>query len=726
MLGAVQVGGNYFDPFGAYSFDPPALGPDGRTLFFQGCTADAGCELWRSDGSLHGTYLLRDLAPGSASSFPAGFLRDGRRILFGVLGALWSTDGTATGTLRLTSTRAGGRPERLLGKPQPHAGKLYFFASGVFAGEKDLWVYDPQSPRSPQARRLHSFSVEFFSHASADFAAVGGRLFILAFDDNADTLPLWEVTDTRAGLTKVGPPSAFTSLSSPHEAGGRIVFAATLGREAERLWTLSPGMKRPFPLTGCPGGCPTPDTGPAVEVKGRLFFPGRDAAHGVELWVTDGTAAGTRRVADLCPGACDGGPVQMRPALGEVVFTDRQGFLWASDGTAAGTVRLADTGILPPLFNVPPLDLTEAGGRIVFNVLDPATGRQPFVSDLTAAGTHPLAQIGSPLAASSSPHDLAPLGARVVFLACAAGTGSVWISDGTAAGTFTIPGTAEPCPVGRPPVFLQRVGRLGFFDRQGKLWRTDGTAAGTFPVLTLPAGVSSLRNRIALGDKLLFLLPPPDFPPSDDGWDWTVWTSDGTPEGTAAVFPLRLGSDLEVLAAGGEGEVLFTAVPPTSRDGQFALWRTDGTAAGTRILLPRVSWPLETARLGGATYFLSDGGPGANLWTTDGTAAGTRPIVPEDAPAALVDAHLLTVFDGALYFFAGGYPNGGDPPQPPQALWRSDGTAAGTRIVKTIDLHREPFAGLLWPELTVAGGHLFFRAEDADHGAELWTTDGTP
>jgi len=170
----------------------------------------------------------------------------------------------------------------------------------------------------------------------------------------------------------------------------------------------------------------------------------------------------------------------------------------------------------------------------------------------------------------------------------------------------------------------------------------------------------------------------------------------------------------------------LTALLPAS-SGPPTLWRTDGTAAGTRILLPGVSSTLETARLGGATYFLAaTTSASAGLWTTDGTAAGTRPILPADAPPIPTNAYGLIVFDGALYFFAGGYPNGGDPPQPPQALWRSDGTPAGTRIVATVDLHREPFAGLLRPELTVAGGHLFFRAEDAAHGAELWTTDGTP
>ena len=282
-------------------------------------------------------------------------------------------------------------------------------------------------------------------------------------------------------------------------------------------------------------------------------------------------------------------------------------------------------------------------------------------------------------------------------------------------------------PRGFPPVDFERVGSLAVFQWQGKVWRTDGTAAGTFPLLTVPAGVQ-VRGWISSGGKLLFLLDPPAFPstpPTDGGWDWTVWTSDGTPEGTAAAFTLRLRNQPYSFAAGGEGEFLFTAPPVASTDGTLALWRTDGTAAGTRILLPRTGSALETVRLGGATWFLVDT-VGANLWTTDGTAAGTRPILPEDAPEALVNPYSLTVLDGALYFFAGGYSYGGDQPRPPQALWRSDGTAAGTRIIKTIDLHREPFGGQLPPELTEAGGHLFFRAEDAAHGAELWTSDGTP
>src|SRR6185312_6735058 len=65
----------------------PLLGPDGRTIFFEGCTEAYGCEPWRSDGTPEGTVLLGDLQRGQESSDPEGFILDGRRVLFATYGA---------------------------------------------------------------------------------------------------------------------------------------------------------------------------------------------------------------------------------------------------------------------------------------------------------------------------------------------------------------------------------------------------------------------------------------------------------------------------------------------------------------------------------------------------------------------------------------------------------------------------------------------------------------
>ncbi len=417
-LGTVTVGGDLLDL--------PVLGADGRTLFFQGCAPATGCEPWRSDGTPRGTRPLRDLAAGAASSYPSGFTRDGQRVLFTAGGALWSTDGTGPGTVRLAQILPDP-PGGQLDKPFPHGGLIYVFA---FTPGPNLWVYDPQAGR---ARPLHRFASDFLGRAGVTFEAVGGRLLIRQFDHTGGPQSLWQTDGTRAGTVPIGPPFTFTALSRLQDVGGRIVFAASRTAAPPILWTLAPGTKRPLPLTGCAGGCPAIDTNlsPAAVVAGRLYFPGRDAAHGRELWSTDGTAAGTRLVKDLCPGPCDGGPAQLRPALGQLVLADLQGTLWASDGTPAGTVRLAATGV-PSSSVATSVDLAESAGRVVFTALDPAAGRQPFVSDLTPAGTALLTRIGSGLAASSSPTDLTPLGALVLFQACGAVGDALWASDGTA------------------------------------------------------------------------------------------------------------------------------------------------------------------------------------------------------------------------------------------------------------------------------------------------------
>ena len=58
---------------------------------------------------------------------------------------------------------------------------------------------------------------------------------------------------------------------------------------------------------------------------GRLFFSNRDTAHGEELWVSDGTVAGTRMLTDLNPGAGEPRPLGLGPGpFGDVVDVDEE------------------------------------------------------------------------------------------------------------------------------------------------------------------------------------------------------------------------------------------------------------------------------------------------------------------------------------------------------------------------------------------------------------------
>jgi len=681
---------------------PPVLGPDGRTLYFAGCVPETGCEPWRSDGTRAGTRPLADLRPGTESSNPAAFTVDGSRVLFAAGVEIWSVAGGAAATPALIGRVPLSSIQGLL----PQGPALY-----VLAGQASLYRLDRTTGR---VRLLRSFSYDP-RQGPGRLQAAGGRVLFASNDTEAEIYQLWQADGERA--RPIGPPAfSFGSERLYAVGGGRVVFSAAVqGAFEQRLWVLDPGTKKPRLLQGCPEGCPgmLDSLDSAVVLAGRLYFTGHDARHGYELWSTDGTAQGTRRVADLCPGACDGGPLQLDVALRRLVIVDARSGFWASDGSPGGTVRLATIG--PALIPFLPPDLAVLGGRIVFTGIDPAAGVQPFASDLTPAGTAPVATIGETLAASSRPFALAAFGRKVLFTACEGSSGALWASDGTAAGTVPLPGTETPCTPFLPFNIFTPAGGLEFFDLKRTFWRTDGTPAGTVPLLDLPAGVPFVRTMAPVGGQILFLLDPPSSSPRPpDGFEWSFWTSDGTPAGTRLAFRSHFGGTPNPFAAVG-GLVFFEAQSPESPF-PIQLWRTDGTEEGTLPLLDEAGdgIRLEIAPLGGKVYFVANArvGAGRELWSTDGTVVGTAPVLPVVEGERPRNPASLVAFQGALYF------------HDETGLWRSDGTAAGTRPLKTLAPLSED--GVPPSRLTPAGAQLFFRADDGIHGIELWKTDGTP
>ena len=71
---------------------------------------------------------------------------------------------------------------------------------------------------------------------------------------------------------------------------------------------------------------------------------------------------------------------------------------------------------------------------------------------------------------------------------------------------------------------------------------------------------------------------------------------------------------------------------------------------------------------------------------------------------------------GTLFFAADDGANGSE-------LWKSDGTAAGTVLVK--DITPGSRRGSCPSDLTNVNGTLFFAANDGTSGRELWKSDGT-
>jgi ELWxxDGT repeat protein/parallel beta-helix repeat protein len=120
--------------------------------------------------------------------------------------------------------------------------------------------------------------------------------------------------------------------------------------------------------------------------------------------------------------------------------------------------------------------------------------------------------------------------------------------------------------------------------------------------------------------------------------------------------------------------------------------------------------------MGGVLYLPWCGSEGCELWRTDGTASGTRIVKDIEAGSGSSSPSGLTVIGSTLFFAAYDSTNG-------RELWKSDGTAAGTVLVRDISIG----AGSSSPSGLVAlGSSLVFSAYGSSSaGIELWTSNGT-
>ncbi|HYU31265.1 MAG TPA: ELWxxDGT repeat protein [Thermoanaerobaculia bacterium] len=277
----------------------------------------------------------------------------------------------------------------------------------------------------------------------------------------------------------------------------------------------------------------------------------------------------------------------------------------------------------------------------------------------------------------------------------------LWRTDGTPQGTFVVAhlqGTTAVVPFH---------GSLYFFDGGG-IWKTDGTVQGTVKTGDLPADLLSV-DIAAPGPNGMYLktVTAP--------YKTELWFTDGTSAGTRQFTNFNLPGVFE-------GDPQFTSVGShvyfySSYD--FRIWKTDGTVAGTTSLegLPEHEYPLQLVAHQGALYLFTEG-PYPNvttvrLWRADETTAGAVELAR--FPRVGSSPWKPTSFAGKLFFNVDDGVHGDE-------LWSTDGTSAGTALVR--DILPGPRASSPI-ELTVAGGRLFFTADDNFHGRELWQSDGT-
>jgi len=680
-------------------------------LYFVAWDQEHGAELWRTDGTPVGTWLLADLRPGPEGSAIGGMVEHKGRLWFGADdgqrgGALWRTDGTPAGTVLaldpLPAAASGAPPQelRVLGS------RLTFFAPTPARGEQ-LWAGDGTARGTAPVTTLSRGSSPSLL---LDGFVRGNRLYFVAQDKNGQEL--WVSDGTGRGtrvLTGFPNPAAFFPTPFPgvlyahriprqQPLANRLVFPAFDGPHGSELW-ITDGTRKGTRLLRevCPGACAG-----VISVwpvyRGRLYFVGSDS-QGSAVWATDGTAAGTRKAADPCPEGCFLHHAWTFHLGTRLVFATQQGpgprAVWSTDGTAAGTVRL--TG--PEQAYAGPGAVLN--GSLLFGLSEERDGTELWRTDGTAAGTRQVADINSADLGGSYPQGLRALGGEAVFGVYAPDP-ELWKSDGTEPGTGrirTLPSEEadNTLLVGTSGV---AAGRLFFFlhkDRNPVLWRTDGTEEGTFPLAEALPRCCELEVR-AVGDTAFFT-------GEDEDGGRELWASDGTVEGTRRVRdiePGHAGSGPDELTAF-QGKLFFTA--ETSENGR-ELWRSDGTEAGT-VQVVSTSPVLLTVHAGRLWFFAADDEHGWELWSSDGTEAGTGLAVEFEPGPGSFDARALVSLGSRLFVSSGEH-----------GFWVTDGTPAGTRKIHDEELDD----GAGW---AVFQGRLYYVLQGGAVPEPLRVTDGT-
>lgn len=215
-------------------------------------------------------------------------------------------------------------------------------------------------------------------------------------------------------------------------------------------------------------------------MEGRLFFVGEDASGDVELWVSDGTPGGTRRVRDINTTGSSA-PGFLTKLGSSVLFSANGSQLWRSDGSEAGT-RLVKN--INASGNAYPIGLTNLNGTLLFSADDGMHGRELWVSDGTPDGTVMVKDI-NPGRSSSVPDSIRQVrdDGWALFAASGGPDGvELWQTDGTQERTQQVQDIALGAPSSNPVSFVGAGSKVYFIADDGhtgpELWSLD---RGLFP-----------------------------------------------------------------------------------------------------------------------------------------------------------------------------------------------------------------------------------------------------
>jgi ELWxxDGT repeat protein len=348
-------------------------------------------QVWFTDGTTPGTRLLDTHTRDADNAELNDFVKVGERWIYSVANrlwppatpALWITDGSPDGTSQVVAAD-GSAPRPDFASMVAYENGVAFIATGI-DGKSELW----RSDGTPAGTvRLKNEWQGQPGGRPVNLSVVGGKLHFSIHQSS--NWVLWQSDGTAAGTLPSATLANYHYVNKALDLGGAAIFPGCQTWPWRHWWRHDATGVHDLQDAFIVDHIDDPYTYSREQVvAGSLLFYCGKVNSEEELWVTDGTAAGTRQVADLNPGPWpdnSSSPLEMLAVGNRIYFTANDGEhgfeLWRSDGTPAGTVLVAD--IEPGPVDSRPLGLKVMDGKLYFTAYRHDVGRELFVVDLPA------------------------------------------------------------------------------------------------------------------------------------------------------------------------------------------------------------------------------------------------------------------------------------------------------------------------------------------------------
>lgn len=300
-------------------------------LYFLADNGVHGTELWRTDGTIDGTFMVRDCIPGATGSSFTGITHVGNVMYFqgGNGNALWRSDGTTDGTYAIRSFS-------IMRKVTAFNGNLFFSAANSNEGE-ELWRHHIGNNTTQQLVDLNGSNG---ASLPCNFHVTPNLMYFMANTNSG-----WE-------LWKSGGTAATTSLVKDINPGNANGVLQSYGEST------------------------------VVSSGNVIYFRATDGQTGFQLWKSDGTADGTQRVSALSDAVLP--EIGYHIIDGSVLYTSHAStYFWRYDPATNQNTQSNYPSRYSMAWNGRHLFL---GERLIYASKDSAYGCEIWLADGTAGG----------------------------------------------------------------------------------------------------------------------------------------------------------------------------------------------------------------------------------------------------------------------------------------------------------------------------------------------------